>query len=94
MVGFVYIIVSGGKWMMTCVSLKVVLYGVSFVVHSSSGMVRMVIVSWFSFVARWAQCIAFCVVSLLCGCAYPFPSHLCAKEVPLEPNMASLWKGE
>jgi hypothetical protein len=94
MVGSVYIIVSGGKWMMTCVSLKVVLYGVSFVVHSSSGMVRMVIVSWFSFAARQAQCIVFCVVSLLCGRAYLFPSHLCLKAVLLEPNMESLWKGE
>jgi hypothetical protein len=38
--------------MMKCVSLNMVLYGVSFVVHSSSGMVRMVIGSWFSFAAR------------------------------------------
>jgi hypothetical protein len=36
----------------TCVSSNIVFYGVSFVVHSSSGMVRMVIVFWFSFAAR------------------------------------------
>jgi hypothetical protein len=45
MVGSVYVMVSGGKCMMTCVSSNIVLYGVSFVVHSASGMVRMVIVS-------------------------------------------------
>jgi hypothetical protein len=54
MVGSVYIILSGGKCMMTCVSSNIVLYGASFVVHSSFGMVRIVIVSWFSFVARRA----------------------------------------
>jgi hypothetical protein len=31
--------------MMACVSSNIVLYGVSFVVHSSSGIVRIVIVS-------------------------------------------------
>jgi hypothetical protein len=30
--------------MMTCVSSNIVLYGESFVVHSASGMVRMVVV--------------------------------------------------
>jgi hypothetical protein len=45
MVGSEYIMVSGGKWMMTCVSSNNVLYGVLFVVHSSSGIVRIVIVS-------------------------------------------------
>jgi hypothetical protein len=64
-VGFVYIMVLGGKCMMTCISSNIVLYGASFVVHSSYGMVRMVIVSWFSFVARRAQCMAFCIFSLL-----------------------------
>jgi hypothetical protein len=54
MVGSVYIMVSGGKCIMTCVSSNIDLYGVSFVVHSSSGMVRIVIVSWFSFAARRA----------------------------------------
>jgi hypothetical protein len=44
MVGSLYVMVSGGKWMLTCVSSNLVLYGVSFVVHSSSGMVSMVIV--------------------------------------------------
>jgi hypothetical protein len=44
MVGSLYVIVHGGKWMLTCVSSKLVLYGVSFVVHSSSGMVSMIIV--------------------------------------------------
>jgi hypothetical protein len=53
--------------MMTCVSSNVVWYGASFVVHSSSGVVKMVIVSWFSFAARRAQCMAFCKFSLLCG---------------------------
>jgi hypothetical protein len=43
-VGSLYIMESGGKWMLTCVSANLVLYGMSFVVHSSSGMVRMVIV--------------------------------------------------
>jgi hypothetical protein len=41
--------------MMTCVSSNIVLYGASFVVHSSSGMVRIVIVSWFSLAARRAS---------------------------------------
>jgi hypothetical protein len=45
MVGSEYTMVSGGKCMMTCVSSNIVLYGVSFVVHSSYGMVRIVIVS-------------------------------------------------
>jgi hypothetical protein len=67
MVGSVYIMVSGGKCMMTCASSNIVLYGASFVVHSSSGMVRIVIVSWFSFAARRAQWMAFCIFSLLCG---------------------------
>jgi hypothetical protein len=44
MVGSLYVMVHGGKWMLTCVSSNLVLYGVSFVVHSSSGMVRIVIV--------------------------------------------------
>jgi hypothetical protein len=66
MVGFVYIMVSGGKCMVTCVSSNMVLYGASFVVHSSSGMVRIVIVFWFSFAARRAQCMAF-VCFLYCG---------------------------
>jgi hypothetical protein len=70
------------------------LYGVSFVVHSLSGMVRIVIVSWFSLAARWAQCMAFCKFSLLCGWAYPLSCHLCIKAVPLDPNMESLWNGE
>jgi hypothetical protein len=43
-VGSLYIMESGGKWMLTCVSSNLVLYGVSFVVHSLSGMVRIVIV--------------------------------------------------
>jgi hypothetical protein len=94
MVGFVYIMVLGGKCMMTCVSSNIVLCGASFVVHYSSGMVRMVIVSWFSFVARRAQYMAFCKFSLLCGWAYPFPSHLCLKAVPLDPNIESLWNDE
>jgi hypothetical protein len=94
MVGSVYIMVSGGKCMMMCVSSNVVLYGASFVVHSSSGMVRIVIVFWFSFAARRAQCMAFCIFSLLCGWAYPLFRHLCLKAVPLDPNMESLWKGE
>jgi hypothetical protein len=94
MVGSVYIMVSGGKCMMTCVSSNIVLYGVSFVVHSSSSMVRMVIVSWCSFAARRAQCMAFCMFSLLCRWAYPLSVHLCLKAVPLDPNMESLWNGE
>jgi multisubunit Na+/H+ antiporter MnhG subunit len=36
--------VPGRKWMLTYVSSNLVLYGVSFVVHSSLGMVRIVIV--------------------------------------------------
>ena len=55
MVGSVYIMVSGGKCMMTCVSSNIVLYGVSFVVHSSFAMVRIAFVSWFSFAARRAS---------------------------------------
>jgi hypothetical protein len=94
MVGSVYIMASTGKCMMTCVSSKIVMYGASFVVHSSTGMVRVVTVPWFSFVARRAHCMAFGMFSLLCGWAYPFPSHLCLKAVPLDPNMESLWNGE
>jgi hypothetical protein len=45
MVGFVYVMVSDVKCMLTCVSSNLVLYGVSFVVHSLSGIVRIVIVS-------------------------------------------------
>jgi hypothetical protein len=93
-VGSVYIMASCGKCMMTCVSLNIVMYGASFVVHSSSSMVRIVIVSWFSFVARRAYCMAFCMFSFLCGWAYRFPSHLCLKVVLLDPNMGSLWNGE
>jgi hypothetical protein len=44
MVGSLYVMVPGRKWMLTCVSSNLVLYGVSFVVHSLSGMVRIVIV--------------------------------------------------
>jgi hypothetical protein len=44
MVGSLYVMVPGKKWMLTCVSSNLILYGVSFVVHSSSGMVRMVTV--------------------------------------------------
>jgi hypothetical protein len=94
MVGPVYIMVSGGKCMVTCVSSNIVLYGVSFVVHSSSGMVRIVIVFWFSFAARRAQYMAFCIFSLLWGWAYPLSSHLCLKAVPLDPNIESLGNGE
>jgi hypothetical protein len=94
MVGSVYIMESGGKYIMTNVSSNTVLYGVSFVVHSSSGMVRIVIVSWFSLAARRAQCMAFCIFSLLYGWAYPLSCHLCVKVVPLDPNMESLWNGE
>jgi hypothetical protein len=90
MVGSVYIMESGGKCMMTCVSSNIVLYGMLFVVHSSSGMVRIVAMSWFSFAARWAQCMAFCIFSLLCRWAYPFPNHLCLMAIPLDPNMESL----
>ena len=90
MVGFVYLMVSGGKCMITSVSSNIVLCGVSFVVHSSSGMARLVIVSWFSFAARRAQCMAFCMFSLLCGWTYLLSRHLCLKAVPLNPNIESL----
>ena len=46
-IGSVYIMLSGVKSMMTCVSSNILFYGVSFVVHSSFGMVRIVIVSGF-----------------------------------------------
>jgi hypothetical protein len=45
MVGFVYIMVPGVKYMLTCVSSNLVLYVVSFVVHSLSWIVRIIIVS-------------------------------------------------
>jgi hypothetical protein len=93
-VGSVYFMLSGVKCKMTCISLKDVLYGVSFVVHSSSGIVRMVIVFWFSFAARHAQWMAFCMFSWLCGWAYPASIHLWEKAVPLDPNMEPLWNGE
>ena len=67
MVGFVYVTESGGKYMIIWVSSNEVLYGVSFVVQSSSGTVRMVIVSGFSYAARQAQCMAFYMFFLLCG---------------------------
>jgi hypothetical protein len=60
MVGSVYVMVFGAKCILTCVSSNLVLYGVSFVVHSSSGIVRMVMVSWFSCAASLAQYMAFC----------------------------------
>jgi hypothetical protein len=60
MVGYVYVMVSGTKYILTCVSSNLVLYGVSFVVHSLSGIVRIVMVSWFSNAASLAQCMAFC----------------------------------
>jgi hypothetical protein len=53
-VGSMYFMLSSVKCTITCVSSKEILYGVSFVVHSSSGMVRMVIVFWFFFAARRA----------------------------------------
>jgi hypothetical protein len=34
MVGSSYVMVFGEKWMLTCVSSNLVLYGVSFVVHA------------------------------------------------------------
>jgi hypothetical protein len=48
--------------MLTCVSSNLVLYGVSFVVHSSSGMVRIVIVLEFSYGLMYGfMCIFFVV---------------------------------
>ena len=40
--------------MLTCVSSNLVLYGVSFIVHSSLGMVRIIIVLEFSCAASLA----------------------------------------
>jgi hypothetical protein len=77
MVGSLYVMVSGGKWMLTCMSSNLVLYGVSFVVHSSSGMVSMVIVLWLSCASSRAQCMALYAFSVLCGWAYPTFLHLC-----------------
>jgi hypothetical protein len=69
MVGSVYVMVSSAKCILTCISSNLVLYGVSFVVHSSSRIVKMVMVSWFSCAVSLAQCMAFCRFSLLCGWA-------------------------
>jgi hypothetical protein len=91
-VGSVYFLLSGMKCMMTCVSSNVVLYGVSSVVHSSSSMVRMVTVFWFS--ARHAQWMAFCIFSWLCRWAYLVSNHLWETAVPLDPNIESRWNGE
>ena len=44
MVGSLYVMGPGRKWMLTCVSSNLVSYGVSFIVHSLSRMVRIVIV--------------------------------------------------
>ena len=44
MVGFMYVMVRGRKCMLTCISSNLVLYGVSFIVHSLLRMVRIVIV--------------------------------------------------
>ena len=63
------------------------------IVHSSSGIVRMVSISWSSCVARQGQCMACCMFSLLCGWAYPLSFHLCEKAAPLDPNIESLWNG-
>jgi hypothetical protein len=76
-VGSLYVMVPGGKWMLTCVSSNLVLYGMSFVVHSLSRMVRIVIVFWFACAASRAQCMALCVFYVLCGWAYPVFCHLC-----------------
>ena len=93
-VGSEYIMESKRKYIMMWVSSEIVLYGASFMVHSSSGTVRMVIVSWSSCTARRAQCMAFCVFSLLSGWVYPLSFHLCEKAMPLDPNIESLWNGE
>ena len=39
-VGSMYVMESGRKYIMTWVSSNIVLYGVSFIVHSSLGIVR------------------------------------------------------
>jgi hypothetical protein len=73
MVGSVYVMVSGGKCISsyTCVSSYIDLYGVLFVVHSPSGMVRIVNVSWFSFAANGPNvwlfvCFLYCVGGHIC----------------------------
>ena len=90
MVGSVYVMESGRKCIMTWMSSNIVLYGVLFIVHSSSDIVKMVIVSWFFCAAKWVQCMAFCMFSLLCGWAYLLFIHLHEKAVPLDPNIESL----
>jgi hypothetical protein len=77
MVGSLYVMVFAEKYMLTCVSSNLVLYGVLFVVHSSSSMVSIVIVFWFSCAASRIQCMAWCVFLVLCGWAYPIFCHLC-----------------
>jgi hypothetical protein len=57
MVGSVYVMVSGMKYMLTCVSSNLVLYGVSFVVHSSSRIVRIVIVSGLVYGFMYVFCV-------------------------------------
>ena len=45
--------------------------------------------------ASRAQCIACWAISLLGGCAYPIPLHLCRKAVPSDPKILSLvWDEE
>lgn len=36
----------------------------------------------------------FLVSVSVCGCAYPFPCHLCWNAFPTDPNITSLGKGE
>ena len=80
--------------MLICMSSNLVFYGVSFVVYSLSGMVRIVIVLGFYFAASRAQCMALCVFLLLCRCAYPIFCHLCEQAKPMDMNMESLLNGE
>jgi hypothetical protein len=79
MVGSVYVMVFGVKCILTCVSSNLVLYGVSFVVHSLSGIVRIVIVSWFSCAVSLALCTWFFVGFLCCvgGHSHWFSIYVC-----------------
>jgi hypothetical protein len=54
----------------------------------------MMIVFGSSLVARHAQCMVYCVESLVGGCVYPRLDHLCWKAAPPDPKMTSFGNGD
>lgn len=75
-VGSSYVIVSAAKWIMTCEYENGPLYGTLFWYELVSGMVSMVMVDGSCLAVSRAQCMAWCAIASLCGCAYLIPFHL------------------